>query len=166
MKRANLKKITGANYHFAIIKSRFNPKITNGLLAGCREALIEAEVKKTNIIEFEVPGAFELPWLAQEVALSRKFDAVICLGAVIQGETDHHVYIASATSRGIQEVGLRTRVPVIFGVLTCKNLAQAVARSTGKSNKGYEAGWAAVEMARLKRVNPFYHGSGESPTGI
>lgn len=152
MKRAALKKITGANFRIAVITARFNPKITGGLLNGCLTALKEAGVKSSHIAQIEVPGAFELPWAAQEAALSRKYEAIICLGAVIRGETDHYQYIASEAARGIREAGMRTRVPVIFGVLTCDTLAQAVARSTGKHNKGYEAGWAGVEMAQLSKL--------------
>ncbi|MFA5107611.1 MAG: 6,7-dimethyl-8-ribityllumazine synthase [Patescibacteria group bacterium] len=148
MKHATLKKSTGANFRFAVITARFNPKITAGLLKGCCQALEESGIKQSHITQLEVPGAFELPWAAQEAALSRKFDAVICLGAIIRGETDHYQYVAAEAARGIREAGMRTRVPVIFGVLTCNNLTQAVARSTGKHNKGYEAGWAAIEMAR------------------
>ncbi len=153
MKHAVLKKTTGANFRFAVVTARFNPKITAGLLNGCLKALKEAGVKQSHVIQLEVPGAFELPWAAQEAALSRKFDAVICLGAIIRGETDHYQYVAAEAARGIREAGMQTRVPVIFGVITCNNLAQAVARSTGKHNKGYEAGWAATEMAQLKKIS-------------
>ncbi|MDD5341943.1 MAG: 6,7-dimethyl-8-ribityllumazine synthase [Patescibacteria group bacterium] len=150
MKQATLKKISGAAYRFVVITARFNPKITGSLLNGCLKALKEAGVKKSRIAQIEVPGAFELPWAAKAAAINRKYDAVICLGAIIKGETDHYHYVATETARGISEVGRQTNIPVIFGVLTCDNLAQAMARSTGETNKGYEAGWAAVEMARLK----------------
>ena len=151
MKQASIKKISGSRFRFAVVTARFNPEITLKLKAGCLKALKEAKVKRTNILEIEVPGSFEIPWAAQVVALKKEIDAVICLGAVIRGETDHYQFIAAETSRGICRVSLATKKPVIFGVLTCKNKAQALARSLGKNNKGYEAGWAAVEMASLAK---------------
>ncbi len=153
MKQASLKKIDGSKFSVAVITARFNPEITDKLKIGCLSALEEAGVKKNNIIKIEVPGSFELPWAAQRIALNKKVNAVVCLGAVIQGETDHHKFIAAEAARGIQSASLKTGKPIILGVLTCKNKSQAIARSTDDNNKGYEAGWAAVEMASLAASN-------------
>ena len=149
MKSTSPKKFTGTKYKFAVIVSRFNPQITNKLKQGCLKALNEAQVKSSMIVEIEVPGSFELPWMAQRLANRKDIDAVICLGAIIQGETDHHRFIGAEVAHGIHSISLATNKPIMFGVLTCKNKAQAMARSTGKNNKGYEVGWAAVEMATL-----------------
>jgi 6,7-dimethyl-8-ribityllumazine synthase len=142
-----------AGYRFAIVVSRFNPEITDGLLAGAREALGEAEVRDDDVTLVRVPGAFELPVAAQRLAESGRFDAVICLGCLIKGDTMHFEYIADAATRGISEVGLATGVPIAFGVLTTLTDEQAEMRARpGGDNKGREAAMAAVEMATLLRV--------------
>jgi 6,7-dimethyl-8-ribityllumazine synthase len=142
-----------AGCRFAIVVSRFNPEITEGLLAGAREALTEAEVRDDDVTLVRVPGAFELPVAAQRLAESGRFDAVICLGCLIKGDTMHFEYIADAATRGLAEIGLSTGVPVTFGVLTTLTDAQAELRSRpGADNKGREAAAAAVEMATLLRT--------------
>ena len=134
----------------AIIVSRFNEEITGGLLAGAREALDEAGVSGDDVTVFEVPGAFEIPLAAKYAAESGQFSAVICLGCLIKGDTMHFEYIADAASHGIMRVGLETRVPVAFGVLTTLTDAQAEERAApGPDNKGREAALAALEMATL-----------------
>jgi 6,7-dimethyl-8-ribityllumazine synthase len=135
---------------FAIIVSRFNEEITGGLLAGAREALVEAGVEGDDVSVFEVPGAFEIPLAAKYAAESGQFAAVICLGCLIKGDTMHFEYIADATAHGIMRVGLETRVPVAFGVLTTLTDEQAEQRAApGPDNKGREAALAALEMATL-----------------
>jgi 6,7-dimethyl-8-ribityllumazine synthase len=137
---------------FAIVVSRFNPEITDGLLAGARDTLAEAEVRTEDIVVVRVPGAFELPLTAQRLAESGRFDAVICLGCLIKGDTMHFEYIADAAAHGLMEAGLTTGVPVTFGVLTTLTDEQAQVRSrAGDGNKGREAAQAAVEMATLLR---------------
>lgn len=140
---------------FAIVVSRFNREITNGLLAGAREALREAGVPDEAVTVFEVPGAFEIPLAAKRAASSANFAAVICLGCLIKGDTMHFEYIADAASHGIMRVGLDTGVPVAFGLLTALTDAQAEERAAaGPGNKGREAAAAALEMARLFRQMP------------
>jgi 6,7-dimethyl-8-ribityllumazine synthase len=135
---------------FAIIVSRFNEEVTGGLLAGAREALAEAGVEGDSVSVFEVPGAFEIPLAAKYAAESGQFAAVICLGCLIKGDTMHFEYIADAASHGIMRVGLETRVPVTFGVLTTLTEEQAERRAApGPENKGREAALAALEMATL-----------------
>ena len=142
-----------AGYRFAIVVSRFNPEITDGLLAGARDALAKAGVRDDDITLVRVPGAFELPVAAQRLAESGRIDAVICLGCLIKGDTMHFEYIADAATRGISQVGLETGVPVAFGVLTTLTDEQAEVRATpGAGNKGREAAAAAVEMATLLRA--------------
>ncbi len=132
-----------------IVVSRFNPTITDRLLTGALSALSNLGVTLETIQVEEVPGAFELPGVALQMGKSKKIDAVICLGAVIRGETNHFHYICSEVSRGIGQVALTLGKPVIFGVLTTDSIAQAKARSGVKGNKGAEAAEAAVAMAQL-----------------
>jgi 6,7-dimethyl-8-ribityllumazine synthase len=135
---------------FAIIVSRFNEEITGGLLTGAREALAEAGVEGDDVAVFEVPGAFEIPLAAKYAAESGQFAGVICLGCLIKGDTMHFEYIADATAHGIMRVGLDTRVPVAFGVLTTLTDEQAEKRAApGADNKGREAALAALEMSTL-----------------
>jgi 6,7-dimethyl-8-ribityllumazine synthase len=142
-----------AGCRFAIVVSRFNPEITDGLLTGAREALTEADVSDDDVAVVRVPGAFELPLTAQRLAESGRFDAVVCLGCLIKGDTMHFEYIAEAATRGIADVNLATGVPVTFGVLTTLTDEQAEVRSRpGPGNKGREAAQAAVEMATLLRA--------------
>jgi 6,7-dimethyl-8-ribityllumazine synthase len=143
---------TAAGYRFAIVASRFNPEITSGLLQGARDALAEASVREDDVTIVHVPGAFEIPLAAMRLAESGRFDAVICIGCLIKGDTMHFEYIASATSHGIMDAAAATGVPMAFGVLTTMTEEQAAARSApGAENKGREAARAAIEMATLFR---------------
>lgn len=138
---------------FGIVVARFNEDITRGLLAGAREVLVEAGVPDEQVTVVHVPGAFEIPLTARRLAGSGQFDAVICLGCLIKGDTMHFEYIASAASHGIMEVAAETGIPITFGVLTTLTEEQARVRAThGPENKGREAALAAVEMATLWRA--------------
>jgi 6,7-dimethyl-8-ribityllumazine synthase len=135
---------------FAIVDSRFNEEITSGLLSGARTALVEAGVRDDDVTLVHVPGAFEIPVTALHLAETGRFDAVICLGCLIKGDTMHFEYIAEAVSHGIMSVSVMTGVPVAFGVLTTLTESQAAVRSEpGEGNKGREAALAAIEMAAL-----------------
>lgn len=137
---------------FAAVVSQFNSFITDRLLAGALDALRRAGVTEDQIEVVRVPGSFEVPIAAKKLALTGRFDSVICVGCVLRGETSHYDHVASETSRGIQLAQLDTGVPMIFCVLTCDTLEQAIDRAGLKSgNKGYESGIAAIEMARLSR---------------
>ena len=139
----------GCGLRIGIVVSRFNQTVTDALLAGALKALDRAGVRPDDIDIAAVPGVFEIPGTARQMGMSRHFDALICLGAVIRGETPHFHYIAAEVSRGIGQVSLDLGLPVLFGVLTTDSVAQAVARAGGKENKGAEAAAAAVEMAHL-----------------
>ena len=135
---------------FGIVVSRFNDFITSNLLVGTLEGFKESGVDKADLKILKVPGAFEIPQAAKKLCSTGSIDAVVCLGAVIRGETSHFDYICAEASRGIGQVGLEFNIPVLFGVLTTENLEQAIARSSsGSSNKGRETALAAVEMATL-----------------
>jgi 6,7-dimethyl-8-ribityllumazine synthase len=141
-----------AGYRLAIVVSRFNEEITEGLLQGARELLTEASVPEENITVIRVPGAFEIPITAQRLGESGEYDAVVCLGCLIKGETMHFEYIAEAASHGIIQAAAATGVPMAFGVLTTLTDQQAEERSrSGPGNKGREAAAAALEMAKLFR---------------
>ena len=135
---------------FGIIASRFNEFITNKLLEGALDALKRHGVADADISVAWVPGAFEIPMVAKKMAASGQFDAVICVGAVIRGSTPHFDYIASEVSKGVAQVGMKTGVPAIFGVITTENIEQAIERAGTKAgNKGFEAAESAIEMANL-----------------
>jgi 6,7-dimethyl-8-ribityllumazine synthase len=139
-----------AGFRFAIVVSQYHEQITTGLLKGARDVLEQAEVSGDDITLIEVPGAFELPMGALRAAETGEFDAVICLGCLIKGDTMHFEYIAAAASQGIMEVAQVTGVPVAFGLLTTLTDEQAAARSADDdANKGREAALAAIEMATL-----------------
>jgi len=141
-----------AGYRFAIVVSRFNEEITDGLLQGARERLAEASVSDDSVTIIHVPGAFEIPITAQRLGESGEYDAIVCLGCLIKGDTMHFEYIAEAASHGIMQAASATGVPMAFGVLTTLTEAQAVERSrSGPGNKGREAAAAALEMAALFR---------------
>lgn len=143
-------KLIAREYRFAIIVSRFNEFISGHLLSGAIDCLNRHEAKEDAIDLIWVPGAFEIPLAAMKAASSKRYDAVICLGAVIRGSTPHFDYVASEVSKGIASVGLQTGVPVIFGVITSDTLEQAIERAGSKAgNKGWEAAVAAIEMADL-----------------
>lgn len=132
--------------------SRWNEAIVSRLIEGARTALAELSADNDAVELFRVPGSFEIPLCALKAAESGKFDAVICLGVIIRGETPHFEYIASETARGIGEAGLKTGVPLLFGIITADNIEQANARAREKSNnKGFEAATAAVELVNLYR---------------
>ena len=141
-----------AGHRFAIVVSRFNEEITDGLLQGARERLAEASVPDDDVTIIRVPGAFEIPIVAQRLGESGEYDAVVCLGCLIKGETMHFEYIAEAASHGIMQAAAATGIPMAFGVLTTLTEEQAVERSrSGPDNKGREAAAAALEMAKLFR---------------
>ncbi len=139
-----------AGGRFAIVVSRYNESITGKLLSGAVETLLSQGVADDAIDVAWVPGAWEIPLLAQRFAESRKYAAVLCLGAVIRGETTHDVHINRQVSLSLGRISLETGIPVLFGVLTCNNLEQAIHRSGGNvGNKGVECAQAALEMASL-----------------
>jgi 6,7-dimethyl-8-ribityllumazine synthase len=145
-------KLNAKGLKFGIVVSRFNDFICEHLLSGAMDVLIRNGAEDGNIEIFKVPGAFEIPQTAKKVALSKRFDAVICLGAVIRGSTPHFEYIAAEVSKGVAMVGLEGEVPVTFGVLTTDNLEQAIERAGTKAgNKGWDAALSAIEMANLYR---------------
>ncbi len=135
---------------FAIVVSRFNEVISKSLLSGAIDCIVRHEGKEENVTVVFVPGAFEIPITAKKLTETKKFDVVICLGAVIRGATPHFDYIASEVSKGIANVGLETGVPVIFGVITSDSIEQALERAGTKAgNKGWDAALSAIEMADL-----------------
>ena len=143
---------TAEGLHFGIVVSRFNSFITERLLAGALDALRSAGAAADAIEIVRVPGSFEIPLVAKQIAAGGRADAVIAIGCVLRGETSHYEYICTEVARGVQLAQLDTGVPVIFGVLTCDTLEQAIYRAGLKGgNKGYEAGLAAIEMANLTR---------------
>lgn len=148
-------KLLAQELSFGLIVSRFNDFICERLLGGALDALKRSGADEKNIDIFKVPGAFEIPLLAQKVAASGKYDAVICLGAVIRGSTPHFDYVANEVSKGIASVSLEAGIPVSFGVLTTDTLEQAIERAGSKSgNKGWDAAVAAIEMANLIKQLP------------
>ena len=148
-------KVNGRGLKFAIVVSRFNEFITSKLLSGALDTLKRHETEEKNIDVAWVPGAFEIPLLAKTLASSGKYNAVICLGAVIRGSTTHYDYVCNEVSKGVAQVSLNTGVPTIFGVVTTENIEQAIERSGTKAgNKGSDAAVSAMEMANLmKSVN-------------
>lgn len=143
----------GAGLRIAIAVADFNGFITSQLLDGAKAALTRHGVRETDIAIASVPGSFELPLIAQRLAQSGNHDAVICLGAVIRGETDHYRHVASEAAKGIAAASLNTGVPVIFGVLTTDTLEQAINRAGGKQgNNGHSAALTAIETANLIRA--------------
>ena len=146
-------KLLGSGKKFAIIGSRFNEFITSKLIAGATDGLVRHDVKPEDITTVWVPGAFEIPLVAQKAAKSGKFDAIICVGAVIRGATSHYDYVCNEVSKGIAHISLETGVPVMFGILTTENIEQAIERAGTKAgNKGFDAAITAIEMANLMRV--------------
>ena len=144
--------LTAAGLRVALVVSRFNSFITERLLEGALDALGRLGADSALLEVVHVPGAFEIPVTARQLAATGRYDAVICLGCIIRGSTPHFEYISTEVSRGISAAALETRVPLIFGVLTCDTLEQAIERSGAKSgNKGFECGMAAVEMGNLFR---------------
>ena len=143
---------SGAGLRFGVIAAKFNAPIMRKLLKACLDALAARRVAAQDVELVRVPGAFELPLVARTMATSGRVDAVICLGAVIRGDTPHFEYISAEVSRGIGQAALDTEVPIIFGVLTTDTVAKAVERADpGKLNRGGEAAKGAIEMALLMR---------------
>ncbi len=145
--------VVAKSIKIGIVASRFNEFIVSKLIDGAQDACIRHGVKEEDIELAWVPGAFELPIIAQKMASSGKYDAVLCLGAIIRGSTSHYDLICAETTKGIAQVGLKTGVPTIFGVVTAENIEQAIERAGTKAgNKGYDAACSAIEMVNLMRV--------------
>ena len=143
-------KLVPEDIKIGIVASRFNEFIVSKLIGGADDALRRHNVKDENVDLAWVPGAFEIPLVASKMAQSGKYDAVICLGAVIRGSTDHYEYVSNEVTKGIAAVSLKTGVPVMFGVLTCDNLEQAIERAGSKvGNKGFEAAVSAIETINV-----------------
>ena len=135
---------------FAIVVSRFNDFISERLVGGAVDALVRCGTKDDDIDLVKVPGAFEIPLIAKKMSQKKKYDAVICLGAVIRGATPHFDYVSAEVSKGIAVVSIESEIPVIFGIITTDTLEQAIERAGAKAgNKGFSAAMAAVEMANL-----------------
>lgn len=146
-------KLDATGLRFGIVIGRFNEFISSKLLGGCLDGLKRHGADESLIDLAWSPGSFEIPLLARKMANSGRYDAIICLGAVIRGATPHFDYVAAEVSKGVAHVGLETGVPVIFGVLTTDNLEQAIERAGTKSgNKGFDAALAAIEMANLLKT--------------
>ena len=142
--------LLGKGLKFGVVVSRFNDFITAKLLEGAQDALVRHGVRQEDIDVARVPGAFEIPLAAQRLAQTKKYDAIVCLGAVIRGGTPHFEYIAAEVSKGIARVGLDTGLPVSFGIITADTLEQAIERAgTKQGNKGFDAAVDAIEMASL-----------------
>ena len=143
-------KLLGKGLKFGLVVSRFNDFFSQKLLEGAKDALIRHGVNEADIDVAWVPGSFEIPLIAQKMAGAKKYDAIVCLGAVIRGATPHFDYIAAEVSKGIARVSLETGIPVMNGVITTENLEQAIERSGTKAgNKGFEAAVGAIEMTNL-----------------
>ena len=140
------------NMRIGIVAARFNEFITSKLVAGAQDALRRHNVSEEDVDVAWVPGAFEIPLVASKMAKSGKYDAVICLGAVIRGSTSHYDYVCNEVSKGIATISLESGVPVLFGVLTTENIEQAIERAGTKAgNKGYDCAVSAIEMVNLLR---------------
>ena len=143
-------RLNAEGFRFAIVASRWNEFITGRLVEGALDALERLGVNEGSVSIFRVPGAFEIPLLALRLAQSRRFDAIICVGTIIRGQTPHFDYIANEVARGISQAGLESGVPVVFGIVTADTVDQAIDRAGVKlGNKGFEAGMTAVELANL-----------------
>ena len=142
--------LLGKGLKFGLVVSRFNEFITKKLIEGAQDALLRHGVNEENIEVAWTPGCFEIPLIAQKLAQTKRYDAVICLGAVIRGGTPHSEYIATEVAKGIAKVGLDSGLPVIFGVITADTLEQAIERAgTKEGNEGFKAATSAIEMANL-----------------
>ena len=145
-------KVVAKEIKVGIVAARFNEFIVSKLVAGARDGLLRHDVKDEDIDLAWVPGAFEIPLIASKMAKSGKYDAVICLGAVIRGATSHYDYVCAEVSKGIAAVSLEAQIPVIFGVVTTDNIEQAIERAGTKAgNKGYDCALGAIEMINLTR---------------
>lgn len=145
-------KLVSRDIKVGIVAARFNEFITSKLLSGAMDGLVRHEVAQEDVEVAWVPGAFEIPLIAQKMAESGKYDAVICLGAVIRGATSHYDLVCNEAAKGIAQVGLKTGVPVLFGVVTTDTIEQAIERAGTKAgNKGYDCATSAIEMVNLIR---------------
>lgn len=145
-------KLVSRDIKVGIVVARFNEFITSKLLSGAMDGLIRHEVAQEDVEVAWVPGAFEIPLIAQKMAESGKYDAVICLGAVIRGATSHYDLVCNEAAKGVAQVGLKTGVPVLFGVVTTDTIEQAIERAGTKAgNKGYDCATSAIEMVNLIR---------------
>lgn len=145
--------MTGKGMKVGIVASRFNEFITTKLIGGAEDVLLRHEVAPEDITLAWVPGAFEIPVIAKKMAESRKYDAIICVGAVIRGSTSHYDYVCNEVSKGISQVSMQTGIPVLFGVLTTENIEQAIERAGTKAgNKGADCANGAIEMVNLMRA--------------
>ena len=143
-------KLVANDMKIGIVAARFNEIIVNKLLGGAVDGLVRHGVDEENITAAWVPGAFEIPVVAAKMAQSGKYDAVICVGAVIRGDTSHYDYVCNEVSKGVAQVGLNTGVPVLFGIVTTENIEQAIERAGTKAgNKGYDCALGAIEMVNL-----------------
>ena len=146
-------KVVAQEMKVGIVVARFNEFITSKLLGGALDGLTRHDVPEGNVDVAWVPGAFEIPLIASKMAKSGKYDAVICLGAVIRGATSHYDYVCNEVSKGVAQVSLQSDIPVMFGVLTTDNIEQAIERAGSKAgNKGYECATGAIEMVNLIRA--------------
>ncbi len=145
-------KLDATGMKVAIVASRFNDFITGKLIEGALDCLVRHGAEETGISIYRVPGSFELPLAAQKIARSGEVDAIVCLGALIRGQTPHFDYIASEVTKGIAQISLESGLPVTFGIITADNLEQAIDRAGAKTgNKGFEAAASAIEMTNLLR---------------
>ena len=145
-------KLVSGEIKVGIVAARFNEFITSKLLGGALDGLVRHDVKEADVHVAWVPGAFEIPLIASKMANSGRYDAVICLGAVIRGSTSHYEYVCSEVSKGVASVSLDSGIPVLFGVLTTENIEQAIERAGTKAgNKGYDCAVSAIEMVNLIR---------------
>ena len=145
-------KVVAEGMKVGIVVARFNEFITSKLLSGAIDGLVRHDVNEDDVDVAWVPGAFEIPLVASKMAKSRKYDAVICLGAVIRGSTSHYDYVCNEVSKGIAAVSMENDIPVMFGVITTENIEQAIERSGSKAgNKGYECALGAIEMVNQIR---------------
>jgi 6,7-dimethyl-8-ribityllumazine synthase len=142
--------LTAEGKKFAIVISRFNEMITKRLLDGALDCILRHKGKEEDIDVVWVPGSFEIPTVAQKLSQSGKYDAILCIAALIRGGTDHYQYIASEVTKGIAQIGFQSGVPTIFGVLTCENMEEALERAGAKQgNKGWQSALSGIEMADL-----------------
>ena len=150
MKKIEGKVVAKKGMKVAVIGARFNEIIVNKLVGGAVDGLVRHGVEENNITIAWVPGAFEIPLAAQKMAASGKYDAVICCGAVIRGDTSHYDLVCNEAAKGIAQVQLATGIPVMFGIITTENIEQAIARAGSKAgNKGYDCALSAIEMVNL-----------------
>ncbi len=158
---------TSGSYRFAIVVGRFNDLVTGKLLAGCQDCLkrhgVDPDPQGSQVDYAWVPGSFEVPIVARRLALSQRYDAIICLGAVIRGDTPHFDYVAAEVTKGIAAISLQTGIPVVFGILTTDTMQQALERAGIKSNLGWNYAMSALEMASLMHQLPSLGSYSDTP---